>query len=179
MTSIYLLRHGETAWNADRNRYCGRTDIPLSAIGRAQAAALRDALAAVPLDAIYVSPLARSRETGEVIGADRPIPQRSDPRLIEIDFGNWEGLPAADIASADPMGRAAWLNDPATSRAGGTGETGTEVSERMTACLEEIAATHAGVGHRGRRAQHGESPLSGGGAGRPAAQLPATGHAQR
>ncbi len=152
MTSIYLLRHGETAWNADRNRYCGRTDIPLSAIGRAQAAAMRDALADVPLDAIYVSPLARSWETGEIIAAARPTPLRGDPRLIEIDFGIWEGLPGGDIASADPVGRAAWLHDPATNRAGGTGETGAEVSERMTACLEEIAATHAGatiavVGH--------------------------------
>ena len=61
MTEIYLLRHGETPWNADRNRYCGRTDIPLSRIGRAQAAALREALVSVPLAAMYVSPLARSR----------------------------------------------------------------------------------------------------------------------
>ncbi len=144
MTDISLLRHGETAWNADRNRYCGRTDIPLSDIGRAQAAALRDALATVPLAALYVSPLARSRETGEIIAAGRPSPLHSDPRLIEIDFGGWEGLPAAEIASADPDGRAAWLRDPATNRAGGTGETGAEVSERMTACLAEIAAAHDG-----------------------------------
>jgi broad specificity phosphatase PhoE len=152
MTEIYLLRHGETPWNADRNRYCGRTDIPLSQIGRAQAAALREALVSVPLAAMYVSPLARSRETGEIIAAGRQLPLHKDPRLIEIDFGGWEGLPAADIAGFDPVGRAAWLHDPTATRAGGTGETAAEVSERMTACLAEIAARHEGeavavVGH--------------------------------
>jgi uncharacterized phosphatase len=115
-------------------------------------AALRDTLAAVPLAAIYVSPLARSRETGEIIAAGRPLPLRGDPRLTEIDFGIWEGLPAADIVSADPVGRAAWLYDPTFTQAGGTGETGAEVSDRMTACVTEITARHAGealavVGH--------------------------------
>ena len=67
MTRIYLLRHGETSWNALGNRYCGRTDLPLSMDGRTQARAASVALAAIPLNAIYVSPLMRSRETGELV----------------------------------------------------------------------------------------------------------------
>ena len=152
MTRIYLLRHGETAWNAAGNRYCGRTDIPLTAIGRAQARAASRALADVPLEAIYVSPLSRSRETGALISETRSLPLVSDSRLIEIDFGAWEGLNAAEIALADPEGRAAWLQEPAVARAGGTGETGREVADRMDEFLREVAMTHpassvAVVGH--------------------------------
>ena len=87
-----------------------------------------------------------------MIAAGRPLPLSADARLREIDFGAWEGLTAAEIAQSDPQGWAAWRHDPATARAGGTGETGREVSERMTACLDEIAAAHEGsalaiVGH--------------------------------
>jgi uncharacterized phosphatase len=152
MTRIYFLRHGETAWNAADNRYCGRTDLRLSAVGRAQASAASHALAAVPIQAIYVSPLGRSRETGELIVKLHSLPMTTDPRLIEIDFGAWEGLTAAEIALSDPDGRAAWLSDPASVRAGGTGETGRDVSQRMQEFVGEIAGAHpntsvAVIGH--------------------------------
>ena len=152
MTRVYLLRHGETAWNATGNRYCGRTDLPLSSHGREQAVAAAQALAAVEIEAVYVSPLSRSRETGELIAAPQSLPIASDPRLIEIDFGAWEGLTAAEIALADPTGRAAWLDNPTFVRAGGTGETGEEVSQRMQEVLREIATSRpesavAVVGH--------------------------------
>ena len=143
MTRVYLLRHGETSWNADGNRYCGRTDLPLSVDGRKQARAASHALAAVPLEAIYVSPLIRSRETGELVSDAISLPITTDPRLIEIDFGAWEGLTADEIAVADPSGRADWLNDPTLARAGGTGETGQEVSQRLQGLFHEIAATHS------------------------------------
>jgi broad specificity phosphatase PhoE len=152
MTRIYLLRHGETAWNARGNRYCGRTDLPLSPIGRLQAAAAARAFAAVPLAAIYVSTLCRSQETGALIAKARSVPLVTDPRLIEIDFGTWEGLTAPEITNFDPLGRAAWLDDPTATRAGRTGETGWEVSERMHQSLHDIATAHpdaavAVVGH--------------------------------
>jgi alpha-ribazole phosphatase/probable phosphoglycerate mutase len=152
MTRVYLLRHGETAWNATGNRYCGRTDLPLSSHGHAQAGAASHALAAVQFDVVYVSPLRRSRETGELIASARSLPITSDPRLTEIDFGAWEGLTAAEITLADPNGRAAWLKDPTSVRAGGTGETGQEVSQRVQGVLSEIATTFPGssvavVGH--------------------------------
>ena len=143
MTRIYLLRHGETSWNAAGNRYCGRTDLPLSVDGRAQARAAANALATVPLDAIYVSPLMRSRETGELVAKARPLPVTTDPRLIEIDFGRWEGLTGEEIARADRTGRTAWLHDPTSVRAGRTGETGQEVSQRLLELFSEIAATHS------------------------------------
>jgi uncharacterized phosphatase len=152
MTRIYLLRHGETAWNARGNRYCGRTDLPLSPIGLTQAAAAARALSGAPFEAIYVSPLRRSHETGALLAEARSVPIVSDPRLIEIDFGIWEGLTAPEITTVDPLGRAAWLADPTATRAGRTGETGWEVSERMQQSLRDIATAHpdaavAVVGH--------------------------------
>ena len=65
-TTLYLLRHGETAWNRDENRYAGRTDVPLSDRGREQAAAVAVTVAAVPFAAVYCSTLSRSRETAEI-----------------------------------------------------------------------------------------------------------------
>jgi alpha-ribazole phosphatase/probable phosphoglycerate mutase len=152
MMRIYLLRHGETAWNAQDNRYCGRTDLPLSTAGQLQGAAAARALADVTLAAIYVSPLRRSRETGELIAGAGSRPIVEDARLLEIDFGAWEGLTAAEIAVADPVGRAAWLADPTATRAGGTGETGHEVGERMADFFRDLgrsspAVAVAVVGH--------------------------------
>jgi len=152
MTLVYLLRHGETAWNAAGNRYCGRTDLPLSDVGLRQAALAARALAEAPLVAVYVSSLRRSRETGEAISALHSTVPIEDTRLLEIDFGAWEGLTVAEIEANDPIGRAAWIHDPASSRAGGTGETGREVSDRMQEALHAIANDHpaaavAVVGH--------------------------------
>ena len=100
------------------------------------------ALARVPLEAIYVSPLIRSRETGELVADATSLPVTSDPRLIEIDFGAWEGLTARGNCTCGPAGRAAWLSDPSSVPAGGTGETGKEVNQRLQELFNEIAATH-------------------------------------
>ena len=59
MLTVFLLRHGETAWNADNNRYCGRTDIPLTAKGIKQAEAVAIQLKGIQLDGVYSSPLQR------------------------------------------------------------------------------------------------------------------------
>jgi broad specificity phosphatase PhoE len=104
------------------------------------------------LEAIYVSPLIRSRETGALVADVTSLPVTSDPRLIEIDFGAWEGLTAEEIARTDRRGRAAWLSDPSSVPAGGTGETGMEVNQRLQELFNEIAGTHvkssvAVIGH--------------------------------
>jgi probable phosphoglycerate mutase len=111
MTSptIYFIRHGQTEWNATR-RLQGRCDIPLNDAGRAEARRsgeiLRDILARAsrsPHDLDYVSsPLVRASETLELVraalGLD-PSGYRTDPRLAEISFGQWEGLTLADLKS--------------------------------------------------------------------------------
>ena len=90
---LFLARHGETAWNAE-GRLQGRTDVPLSDRGRAQAEALAELFAATRLDAVVTSDLSRARDTGTIVAARRGVPAELviDPRLRERGFGVFEGL---------------------------------------------------------------------------------------
>jgi broad specificity phosphatase PhoE len=98
---LFLVRHGETLWNAER-RFQGQTDIPLSARGRAQAAAIATALSSIPFSHGYASDLQRAVETAEAIVADRALAVETDVRLREFDFGAWEGLTWKEIISRWP-----------------------------------------------------------------------------
>lgn len=86
MTEVLFIRHGPTEWNAEK-RIQGRTDIPLSRIGREQTASR-----ALPAEFMHYericSPLVRARETAELLGLDGVRPE---VRLIEMDWGEWEG----------------------------------------------------------------------------------------
>lgn len=152
MLNVYLLRHGQTAWNADGNRYCGRTDIPLTDVGKAQAREVQRQLSAVKLDAVYSSPLERAWHTARIVSGDREVVK--DDRLIEADFGQWEGLTREEFVAKDPTSWQAWSENPEVSRAGGTGETGREIVTRVNDFFEEMRKRHAGgtilvVGHNG------------------------------
>jgi broad specificity phosphatase PhoE len=94
-TTLLLVRHGETDWNAD-GRLQGHTDRPLTDYGRRQARKLAEELEDEDLDAIYSSDLARARETAEIVGARLGLPVVLDPDLREKDWGNWEGLTAVE-----------------------------------------------------------------------------------
>ncbi len=87
---IYFIRHGETDWNKER-RFQGRTDIPLNEAGRNVALLTQKAMADIPFEAVFTSPLKRARETAELVLGDRGIPIVDDERLIEISFGAGEG----------------------------------------------------------------------------------------
>ena len=95
---IYVIRHGQTDWNAER-RLQGQKDIPLNAIGREQARQNGIDLAeilkieAIPFDFV-ASPLGRTRATMEIMRAAMKLPAedyRTDERLVEVSFGDWEG----------------------------------------------------------------------------------------
>lgn len=94
MTALKLavLRHGPTLWNSD-GRIQGRSDIPLSAEGRAMVATWRLPAEIQDFDVI-TSPLRRARETAEILGFPDAL---SDPRLVETDWGAWEGARLADL----------------------------------------------------------------------------------
>lgn len=139
MTVIYLLRHGETTWNQDGNRYAGRTDVPLNDTGRAQAASAAIRLAEIRFTAAYCSPLQRSRETAEIVASAHTLAVTTDPRLFEIDFGTWEGKSRDQIMRDDPAGWERWNTDPTDVPAGGTGETGGSAAARMA----DFVANHA------------------------------------
>ena len=90
MTTLLLVRHGETDWNAE-GRLQGHTDRPLNDYGRRQAAALAEELAGREIDAIYASDLARARETAEIVAARIGLPVALDVGLREKNWGSLGG----------------------------------------------------------------------------------------
>ena len=134
MTTILLVRHGETDWNLQR-RVQGHSDTPLNDNGRAQALALADTLDDLELEAVYASDLARAFETARIIAERRGLPVTSVPGLRERNFGTWEGLTDTEIFERYPAAKnGSW----------GDAETQDEMRERVLAALHEIAAAHPG-----------------------------------
>ncbi len=88
---LYIIRHGETQWNVLK-RFQGRSDIPLNDEGRRLAKITAEALSDIPFSRIYTSPLKRAFETAQIIKGSRDIPLITDERIIEIGFGEYEGL---------------------------------------------------------------------------------------
>ena len=87
---IYIVRHGQTEQNL-KKKLQGRSDFPLTELGREQASAVGDAFrdAGIVFDKVYSSPLGRAVETAELIAGDAPI--EVEEALIEIDYGPYEG----------------------------------------------------------------------------------------
>jgi len=96
MTTFFLLRHGPTAWNAEK-RIQGRTDTELSPEGRTMAGAWAEALADLDVDAVLTSDLSRAVETAALATAGRDLPTHRDPRLGEQDWGEWTGLAKPEL----------------------------------------------------------------------------------
>ena len=94
---LYVVRHGETEWNAV-NKVLGRTDIPLNSRGIEQAHELARSLRDVQIDVFLCSPLCRARQTADAISNETGISYRIDDRLIEMDYGPYEGMDLTDPA---------------------------------------------------------------------------------
>ena len=105
MTTLILVRHGETDWNAQQ-RWQGHSDTALNDAGREQARRLAAELERV--DALYSSDLARARETAEILAGTIGLEVRFDRRLRERGFGAWEGLTTEEIESSFPDQRQRW-----------------------------------------------------------------------
>ena len=92
MGHLYFVRHGETVWNVE-NKICGATDSPLTEKGKAQAEELGKLILSeeIEFDEIIYSPLSRAKDTALIISAQTNIPAREEKRLIEQNFGKWEG----------------------------------------------------------------------------------------
>lgn len=93
---IYLFRHGETDWNAAK-RIQGNVNIPLNERGRLAARLTAEAIADIPFDAIFSSPLDRAYETAGILAGNRGLEIVKDERLAEIHFGEFEGTLWKDI----------------------------------------------------------------------------------
>jgi probable phosphoglycerate mutase len=143
MTIFYLIRHGETDWNLE-GRWQGHTDIPLNAIGRAQARRLASRLrtAGVRFNAIYSSDLQRAWETAQIVGAALHLAPQPLPALREIDVGGWSGLTRAAIAARDPEIVARLESGEDVARGGG--ERFVDLYTRVVGAVERLAADHPG-----------------------------------
>lgn len=129
---ITLLRHGRTDANA-RGLLQGRVDNPLDDAGLRQAAAAAAALS--PVDRVITSPLQRARQTAAAFDAAIEV----DARWIELDYGDWDGLPVAEV----PAGVwERWRTDLALRPPGG--ETLLELGERVREALDELVAAGGG-----------------------------------
>lgn len=127
---IVLIRHGETEWSRD-HRHTGRTDVPLTENGRRQAEALAPQLAARSFEHVYVSPLARATETARLAGlGDRAEPR---PELMEIDYGQAEGLTTEQMREQTP-GWTVWTHETPGA------ESLTDVAARLDPILTELRA---------------------------------------
>lgn len=143
MSRLCLVRHGQTDWNL-AGRYQGQSDVPLNASGRAQAHALAKQLKGQPLVAICTSDLERAKETAEIIGAFLRLPVTLEPRLREINQGEWEGQLVEVIKARYAELWQQRILDPAGIRPPG-GETVQEVATRVHAALDDITAHHPGA----------------------------------
>jgi len=106
---LWLVRHGETAWNRE-GRVQGSSDPALSELGRVQAQRLGRRLAGTRFGAVHSSDLQRAQETA-ALALPRMTPV-CDPRLRELDFGTWEGRLWRELAEQDGAALSAWLRDP-------------------------------------------------------------------
>lgn len=141
MPRLLLIRHGETVWNHER-RFQGVEDVPLSEKGREQARLLAVSLRDEPLAAIYSSPLSRALDTAKAVRGQRPLEIQREPRLQEIDVGEWAGLGWEEIWERWPdLGRR-WHANPSAAPAPPGGEYYPDFQERAMAAMEAIAAAH-------------------------------------
>ena len=88
---LYIMRHGKTDWN-EHHKLQGRTDVPLNEEGRMMAKKAAIEYQDVHFDVCYCSPLSRAFETAKIILANRDVPIITDRRLVEMSFGEYEGL---------------------------------------------------------------------------------------
>jgi probable phosphomutase (TIGR03848 family) len=142
MTTVLLLRHGRTISNADGG-LAGRRPVELDDLGRAQAFAVGERLAGLPLAAVVTSPLGRCRATVELA-----LPQASitvEDRLTECGFGQWEGQPLKKLAK-DPLWPVVQGHPSAVTFPGEGGESMAAMSARAVAAVREwdarVAAAH-------------------------------------
>ena len=148
--TVTLVRHGQTESSA-RMAYSGRSDIPLTDVGREQAQQAARRLAGAGVDAVITSPLIRARDTAQAIADAAGAPLRVDERLTEIDYGPFEGLDRAAARELIGAPFDAWRADPFGSPVPGM-EPLADALERAGAATADALAAHAHpviVGHQG------------------------------
>ncbi len=142
MTTIYLVRHGQSTWNA-AGRIQGKQDPPLSALGRRQAEAVAHTLRNETLDAIYSSQQRRARLTANTIAERHNVSITTVEGLAEIDHGDWEGLTEREVQQHFAAAFQMWLTRPSQTQMPG-GEHCLSLQQRVLQAWQEIVAREDG-----------------------------------
>jgi broad specificity phosphatase PhoE len=111
MTKIYLVRHGRTAWNREEI-FRGTKDIPLDEQGREEARLTGEWLKGEKIDAVYSSPLSRSKETAIAIAGHHGLDVQVLEGLRDINYGKWEGVAHDEVIKQWPELYMKWKNEP-------------------------------------------------------------------
>jgi broad specificity phosphatase PhoE len=136
VTTLILVRHGETDWNRD-GRFQGHADPPLNDRGREQARALAELLDPEPLEAIYSSDLRRAHETAQIVAERRGLSVIVDPQLRERDVGPWAGLTLSEIEARFPEQIRLWREGTISA-----GESRESLGKRVADAARRIAVAH-------------------------------------
>lgn len=137
MTTLLLVRHGETDWNR-YGRWQGHSDTHLNELGREQAARLADELDGVHV--VYASDLARARETADILAHRLGLDVRLDERLRERSFGAWEGKTGPEIEAEFADAHARWLSGE--SPGADDAEEFAGFAARVRGFLDDVLARH-------------------------------------
>ncbi len=151
MTSLILIRHGETDWNVI-GRYQGQADPSLNQHGIEQSRQLAKELSSAGLDILYTSPLQRAAQTAQIIADKLHIPVHREPRLMEIHQGDWQTRLRSEIENLYPRMFRRWETEP-WEVTPPQGEHLSQVQTRVYAAIDDILANHPGerigiVAHR-------------------------------
>jgi broad specificity phosphatase PhoE len=139
---VYLIRHGRTSFNTE-GRYRGRRDIPLDEQGFRDARSAAECLSGAGLGAVYAAPLERVRDTAVAVGRMARLPVIDLPDLINLDYGEWEGLTKAEVARLYPEAYRIYREYPETATIPG-GESLAEAGERIKRALVLLGRRHPG-----------------------------------
>jgi broad specificity phosphatase PhoE len=135
---LILVRHGETIWNRE-GRVQGFSDIDLSDVGVQQARQLALSLKDAPILSIYSSPLIRAQSTARIINEYHHAPLYSEPGLMEMDQGDFEGLTFQELMACEKGFLQKWMSDPASVQMP-NGESFIELQGRAWKVIEGIVA---------------------------------------
>lgn len=137
--NLYLVRHGQTAYNRD-GIGLGRADLPLTEMGLRQAEAIADALSDAAIDRVLTSPLSRAQDVAVRIAARAGTPLEVRNELLELDIGHTEGLTFAAMRERFPEFIAAWRGAGAAHAVMPGGESLADVDRRVASLVEELTA---------------------------------------
>ncbi|MEW5944939.1 MAG: histidine phosphatase family protein [bacterium] len=139
---IIIVRHGETAWNLEEV-FRGRKDVPLNETGERQVEKLGAALKGEEISVVYSSPLSRSMATSRAVAHARGVEIVQSPELVDISYGEWEGMSNKEVEERHPDVMRRWKQAPGEVKFPG-GESLDEVRRRAVGFLEDVLKRHRG-----------------------------------